>query len=140
MGTALPITDRATLEKNFQEKFDALNPVRLTDTEFARLLDEIVSPDVFSAAKTLQEINAFTREDGTPLNYSLVNLKDWCKNTFEVVNQIRINTDNSHHCYEDYADKVIVTTIQKLGLAKPASATSSGRRTTSPLTRRCWTR
>jgi len=94
------ITDRAALGKNFREKFEALNHVRLTDTEFARLLDEIVTPDVFTAAKTLRSINAFTRDDGTPLNYSLVNLKDWCKNHFEVINQIRINTDNSHHRYD----------------------------------------
>ena len=94
------ITDRASLEKNFRGKFEALNRVRLTDGEFARLLDEIVSPDVFTAAKTLREINAFTRDDGTPLNYTLVNIKDWCKNTFEVVNQLRINTDYSHHRYD----------------------------------------
>ena len=91
------ITDRAVLEKNFRDKFEALNRVRLTDTEFARLLDEIVTPDVFTAAKTLRSINAFTRDDGTPLNYTLVNLKDWCKNHFEVINQLRINTDNSYH-------------------------------------------
>jgi type I restriction enzyme R subunit len=94
------IRDRAALEKNFRDKFEALNRVRLTDSEFARLLDEIVTADVFTAAKTLREINAFTRDDGTPLNYSLVNLKDWCKNTFEVINQLRINTDNSHHRYD----------------------------------------
>ena len=94
------ITDRASLEKNFREKFEALNRVNLTNSEFARLLDEIVTPDVFAAAKTLREINAFTRDDGTPLNYTLVNIKDWCKNTFEVVNQLRINTDNSHHRYD----------------------------------------
>ena len=94
------INDRASLERNFREKFEALNRVRLTDAEFARLLDEIVTPDVFTAAKTLREINSFTRDDGTPLNYSLVNLKDWCKNNFEVVNQLRINTDNSHHRYD----------------------------------------
>jgi len=64
------------------------------------LLDEIVTADVFTSAKTLREINAFTRDDGTPLNYSLVNLKDWCKNSFEVVNQLRINTNNSHHRYD----------------------------------------
>lgn len=94
------ITDRASLERNFREKFDDLNRVRLTDGEFARLLDEIVTPDVFAAARTLRERNAFTREDGTPLNYTLVNIKDWCKNTFEVVNQLRINTDNSHHRFD----------------------------------------
>jgi type I restriction enzyme R subunit len=94
------ITTRAALEKNFREKFEALNRVRLTDSEFARLLDEIVTPDVFTAAKTLRSINSFTRDDGTPLNYTLVNLKDWCKNHFEVINQLRINTDNSHHRYD----------------------------------------
>ena len=94
------IRDRAALERNFREKFEALNRVKLTDSEFARLLDEIVTPDVFTAAKTLREINAFTRDDGTPLNYTLVNIRDWCKNTFEVVNQLRINTNNSHHRYD----------------------------------------
>lgn len=94
------ITDRASLDRNFREKFEALNRVRLTDGEFDRLLDEIVTPDVFAAARTLRERNAFTREDGTPLNYTLVNIKDWCKNSFEVVNQLRINTDNSHHRFD----------------------------------------
>ncbi|AZF23419.1 type I restriction endonuclease subunit R [Pseudomonas sp. R3-52-08] len=94
------ITDRASLERNFREKFEALNRVHLSDGEFARLLDEIVTPDVFAAARTVRERNAFTREDGTPLNYTLVNIKDWCKNTFEVVNQLRINTDNSHHRFD----------------------------------------
>jgi type I restriction enzyme R subunit len=94
------IRNRAALEKNFREKFEALNRVRLTDGEFKRLLEEIITPDVFAAARTLRERNSFTRDDGTPLNYTLVNIKDWCKNTFEVVNQLRINTDNSHHRYD----------------------------------------
>ncbi len=94
------IRDRATLEQNFREKFEALNQVHLTDSEFSRLLEEIITPDVFAAARTLRERNSFTRDDGTPLNYTLVNIKDWCKNTFEVVNQLRINTDNSHHRYD----------------------------------------
>mgnify|MGYP001561443895 CR=1 FL=1 len=32
----LDITDRASLEKNFREKFEALNRVRLTDAKLAR--------------------------------------------------------------------------------------------------------
>ena len=94
------IRDRAALERNFREKFEALNRVHLSDGEFARLLEDIVTPDVFTAARTLRERNAFTRDDGTPLNYTLVNIRDWCKNTFEVVNQLRINTDHSHHRYD----------------------------------------
>jgi type I restriction enzyme, R subunit len=94
------IRDRASLERNFREKFEALNRVHLSDGEFARLLDETVTADVYTAARTLRERNAFTRDDGTPLNYTLVNIKDWCKNTFEVVNQLRVNTDYSHHRYD----------------------------------------
>ena len=94
------IGDRAALEANFRTKFDALNRVTLTDGEFQRLLDEIVKPDVYEAARSLRNREAFTRDDGTPLNYTLVNIKDWCKNDFEVVNQLRINTENSHHRYD----------------------------------------
>ena len=55
------IRDRAALERNFREKFEALNRVNLTNGEFARLLDEIVTPDVFTASRTLRARNAFTR-------------------------------------------------------------------------------
>ena len=94
------IRDRAALEANFRQHFQALNRVTLTDAEFARLLDEIVTPDVFAASQRLRHRNAFTRDDGTPLNYTLVNITDWCKNTFEVASQLRINTDYSHHRFD----------------------------------------
>ena len=94
------IRDRKTLEKNFRDKFQKLNRVNLTDAEFARLRDEIITADVFTAAQALREKGKFTREDGTPLEYTLVNIRDWCKNEFEVINQFRINTDNSHHRYD----------------------------------------
>ncbi len=94
------IHDRAALERNFREKFEALNRVRLTEAEFQRLLEQIVTPDVFKAAQVLRHRNAFTRDDGTPLNYTLVNINDWCKNDFEVASQLRINTDYSHHRYD----------------------------------------
>ncbi|ALG67578.1 type I restriction endonuclease subunit R [Beggiatoa leptomitoformis] len=94
------IRDRATLEQNFRQHFEALNHIQLTDKEFSRLLNQITLPDVFTAAKYLRERNSFERDDGTPLHYTLVNIKDWCKNTFEVVNQLRINTNNSYHRYD----------------------------------------
>lgn len=94
------ICDRASLERNFREKFEELNKVHLTDNEFSRLLEGIITPDVYNAARILRERNSFERDDGTPLNYTLVNIKEWCKNTFEVVSQLKINTDNSHHRYD----------------------------------------
>ncbi len=94
------ICDREALERNFREKFEALNRVRLTDSEFERLLEEIVTPDVFATAERLRNWNTFEREDGTPLHYQLVNLQDWCRNSFEVVAQLRMNTRSSHHRYD----------------------------------------
>ena len=75
------IRDRASLEANFREKFQELNRVNLSDSEFERLKDDLVTADVFAASKRLREINSFERDDGTPLFYTLVNIKDWCKNT-----------------------------------------------------------
>ncbi len=94
------IRDRASLEANFREHFERLNRVKLSDSEFARLREVIITPEVFTAAKTLREINTFKRDDDTPLQYTLVNIKDWCKNEYEVINQLRINTENSNHRYD----------------------------------------
>ena len=94
------ICDRTTLEQNFRKKFERLNRVNLSDSEFNRLLEEITDSDVFASSKRLREINTFIREDGTPMQYTLVNIKDWCKNEYEVVNQLRINTKNSFQRYD----------------------------------------
>ncbi len=94
------IVDRKALEQNFKAKFESLNRVRLTENEFLRLREEIVTADVFAASKLLRERQYFQREDGTPLHYTLVNIKDWCKNDYEVIRQLRINTENSHQRYD----------------------------------------
>jgi len=94
------IRTRTALEENFRQKFQALNRVNLSDNEFTKLLEQITSPDVFNTSKLLREVNSFEREDGTPLHYTLVNIKDWCKNSFEVINQLRINTKDSFHRYD----------------------------------------
>ncbi len=94
------ITDRKSLEQNFKAKFEALNRVRLSESEFLRLREDIINPDVFAASKMLRERQYFQREDGTPLHYTLVNIKDWCKNEYEVISQLRINTENSNQRYD----------------------------------------
>lgn len=94
------IRDRNSLELNFRRKFEALNRVNLSDAEFARLRDEIITSDVFAASKILRQKNTFMREDGTPLQYTLVDIRDWCKNEYEVINQFRINTKDTNHRYD----------------------------------------
>lgn len=94
------ICDRVTMEQNFRTKFEQLNRVHLTDAEFGRLLEEITDADVFSSSKRLRERNTFIRQDGTPLQYTLVNIKDWCRNEYEVIHQLRMNTRNSFQRYD----------------------------------------
>lgn len=94
------IRDLDSLERNFREKFERLNFVSLSDDEFRKLLQENITSDVFTAAKHLREKQTFVRNDGTTFDYSLVNLRDWCKNEYEVVNQLSINTANSRQRYD----------------------------------------
>lgn len=94
------IRDLVSLEKNFREKFERLNYVTLSDAEFRKLLQDNVTADVFTVSKNLRQKQTFTRDDGTTFDYSLVNLRDWCKNEYEVVSQLSINTANSHHRYD----------------------------------------
>ncbi len=94
------IKNRASLEANFRNKFEALNNVRLTDGEFERLMGNIVSPDVYEASKTLRDKVEVVHDDGTTRFYPLVNLQNWCKNDYEVINQLRINTHSSYHRYD----------------------------------------
>jgi type I restriction enzyme, R subunit len=193
------IRDRATMEQNFREKFEALNRVRLTDSEFARLrflpiyqfADEankkITHLDDFAATflvkctlgqtisrymvliaseqkllmmrpyqvyavkhivtciqqdsgngyiwhttgsgKTLTSFKASTLlKDNPDIEKCLfvVDRKDLDRQTREEFNRfqegcVEENTNTGalvrRLVSEDYADKVIVTTIQKLGLA-----------------------
>ena len=94
------IKDRASLEQNFRSKFEALNQVQLTDGEFERLMGNIVSSDVYKASKTLRDKVEVIHDDGTTRFYPLVNLQNWCKNDYEVINQLRINTHSSYHRYD----------------------------------------
>lgn len=94
------IRDLDSLEQNFREKFQRLNYVTLSDDEFRKLLQQNISSDVFSVSKHLREKQTFVRNDGTTFEYSLVNIRDWCKNDFEIVSQLSINTANSRQRYD----------------------------------------
>lgn len=48
------ITDLDALEVNFRQKFEDLNQIKLTKTEFERLLELVISSDVFACANMLR--------------------------------------------------------------------------------------
>ncbi|MFS1538398.1 MAG: hypothetical protein ACL7BU_06490 [Candidatus Phlomobacter fragariae] len=48
------IRDKVSLERNFHKKFEILNRISLTDAEFSRLRDEIITSNIFVAARKRQ--------------------------------------------------------------------------------------
>jgi type I restriction enzyme R subunit len=60
------IRDRASLERNFREKIEALNRVKLTDAESYRLLDEIITRDVRERLASTD--NPFSDSKPCPIN------------------------------------------------------------------------
>ena len=78
-GFRKDIHEGALLETSSRVRLRELNRVMLTD-EFACLLEEIFAPGLFAAAQTLRTRSSFTREDGTPLNCTRLNIDFWCKN------------------------------------------------------------
>lgn len=105
------ICDRATLEANFRQKFEALNRVRLTDSEFKRLLGDLVTDDVFKNSVRLRERNDFTPDDGTPLSYTLVTLQSG-----QGLNQKEIEAGYRHFRDERHA-AALAAIAQKHALA-----------------------
>ena len=63
------IRDRSTLEANFRKRFDALNRVTLTDDEFHRLLEEIVKPNVYEAARSRSRTDSLRADLAMPRRY-----------------------------------------------------------------------
>ncbi len=90
------------LNQNFKQKFEELNKVHLSDSEFQRLLENIISKDVFIASNNLRKKHTLIRDDNTPLHYTLIDISshDWCKNSFEVINQLNKTDPKYHHRYD----------------------------------------
>lgn len=99
------IEDEAHLEYNFREQFNrfnarVLNGTPLSHDEFRRVLAHIKNRGVFESAKILRDGQLLTRDDGTTITYSLFNSKEWCKNRFQVAQQVKTSGDQWNNRYD----------------------------------------
>jgi len=91
------ILDEQTLLTNFRKQISLhnlhkhLNNTPLTDSEFDRLLISLGGKGVFNSAYNLRQLQSLTRDDGTNTYIELINQSEWCKNRFQVTNQITVN-------------------------------------------------
>lgn len=89
------IHDTEHLKENFRQilnerNADKLKGKPLSDTEFKRLMIDIADKSVFDSATILRDKYVLTRDDDTKAYLDFINQEKWCKNTFQVTNQVTV--------------------------------------------------
>ena len=87
------VKSEETMIANFRTILEARNNTNigdepLTDKEFDRLMTQINGKSIFDSAKILRDKVLLKRDNGKNLYLELFNTKEWCKNTFQITNQI----------------------------------------------------
>ena len=83
---------------NFKKQIEKHNKVSLTETELNQILLYINKGNTFERAKTLRSRIPYVNNLGENKTIQLIDSKNWCKNEFQVANQISMkgNYDNRY--------------------------------------------
>lgn len=89
----IKIKNEEQLNANFKQQLERLNKKELngqslTDDEFERILTYLDSGSIFDKADKLRDEYTIKKDDGTSVSIKFLNQNDWCKNIFQVSNQI----------------------------------------------------
>lgn len=82
------IADEADLVRNLKQQLEAHNKTSLSEIEFKQVLNKLARGNIFEKAKILRDKVDFTRDDGTTGYLELINQVQWCKNQYQVTNQV----------------------------------------------------
>lgn len=82
------LPDVESLNKNLKSQLEKFNNTTFSDTEFSRILNHLEKGDRFVKAKTLRDRFVLTRDDETKFWVSFFNMDKWCKNEYQVTNQV----------------------------------------------------
>ncbi|MCC7559967.1 MAG: type I restriction endonuclease subunit R [Methanobacterium sp.] len=83
------ITDESGLKSNLKSQIEKFNKIELSDDEFNKILLHLESGTIFDKAKKLRDKYALKMEDEV-IYIDFFNSKDWCKNIFQVTNQVKL--------------------------------------------------
>lgn len=81
------INNEEELNQNFKRQLEKHNKITLSDIEFERILTHLDGGAVFDKAKKLRDKFPLDR-DGEVIYIEFFNTKEWCKNLFQVTNQV----------------------------------------------------
>ena len=82
------IDDEDALLVNLKAQLEKHNKVQLSDGEFKQVLNKLAKGNIFEKAKILRDKIAYTKDDGTTGYIELINQIQWCKNQYQVTNQV----------------------------------------------------
>ncbi len=84
------IENDSDMRSNFKRQLEIHNKnIRLTASEFERVLNHLNTGTVFERAKLLRDKFVLKRDDGNETVWlSFLNCEDWCMNEFQVTHQI----------------------------------------------------
>lgn len=90
------LRNETQLKENFrrilnERNADKLEGTPISDSEFKRMMIDISDKSVFESAQILRDKYVLERDDETKVYLSLMNIKKWCQNTFQVTNQVSVN-------------------------------------------------
>lgn len=91
--TRINLKNLDDVKENFRKQvnkhnIDELKGKELSDREFDRLYTMITGKGVFASSKILREKQCIERDDGEKIYIELFNTRKWCKNIYQVSNQI----------------------------------------------------
>lgn len=84
------VKNMSDLEKNLKEQLEILNKTEFSEKEFNRILLHLDGGSIFDKALRLRDHFELTRDDNT-ISYIKFLDKRWCKNSFQVANQIEVH-------------------------------------------------
>lgn len=85
------INDERDLIDNLQSQLQKHNNCKYSANEFKQILNDLSKGNIFEKAKQLRDKITFTKDDGTTGFVNLINTVQWCKNEYQVTNQITID-------------------------------------------------
>ncbi len=100
----IKIKGKADLRANLKTQLEKHNHVTLSDKEFQKILPILNTGTVFERAKILRGIrHHIIKDDGKTFYFEFINQTEWCKNEFQVTNQVTIEGE-----YENRYDVTIL--------------------------------
>jgi len=82
------ILDEAALLSNLKSQLEKFNKTTFTTAEFGRIVNHLDQGGVFERAHRLRDYYNLNRDDGTSDYIRFMNVEHWCRNEYQVANQI----------------------------------------------------